>query len=79
MLKHLLRGRGSGIKGDSWVALLGYSNHDYSDFGKSVAIGPDGSVYVCGYTDTGKSPGYIEHKGGFIAKFDSSGAFKVQR
>ena len=76
MLKHLLRGGGSNIKGDSWVVTLGYSNADYSDFGKSVAIGTDGSVCVCGYTDTGKSPGYIEHKGGFIAKFDSYGTLQ---
>ena len=48
MLKHLLRG-GSGIKGDSWVATLGGSNNAY---GYSVAVAPDGSIYVCGETES---------------------------
>ena len=66
MLKHLLRGGGSDIKGDSWVATLGGSN---SDSGNSVAIGSDGSVYVCGSTNND----YL------IAKFNSSGTLQWQK
>ena len=66
MLKHLLRGGGSDIKGDSWVATLGGSN---SDIGKSVAIGSDGSVYVCGETNND----YL------LAKFNSSGTLQWQK
>ena len=47
MLKHLLRGGGRGIEGDSWVATLGGSDNDY---GYSVSVASDGSVYVCGST-----------------------------
>ena len=74
MLKHLLRG-GSGIKGDSWVAILGESD-SVSAYGISVAIGPDGSVYVCGfisYTSSTSAPD------GLIAKFDSSGTLQWQK
>ena len=77
MLKHLLRG-GSGIKGNSWVALLGGSDKDDSDSGKSVAIGPDGSVYVCGYTDPAQAQGNDTYDG-FIAKLDSSGTVQWQK
>ena len=66
MLKHLLRGGGSDIKGDSWVATLGGSN---SDIGNSVAIGSDGSVYVCGSTNDD----YL------LAKFNSSGTLQWQK
>ena len=66
MLKHLLRGGGSDIKGDSWVATLGGSN---SDIGNSVAIGSDGSVYVCGETNND----YL------LAKFNSSGTLQWQK
>ena len=73
MLKHLLRGGGSGLEGDSWVATLGRGEYDY---GRSVAIGPDGSVYVCGYTDPLEATTLDD---GFIAKFDSSGALQWQK
>ena len=73
MLKHLLRGGGgSGLEGDSWVATLGRGEYDY-DYGRSVAIGPDGSVYVCGYTDPLQAATTTTPDDGFIAKFDSSG------
>ena len=75
MLKHLLRGR-SGIQGDSWVATLGRGGKDDNDYGRSVAIGPDGSVYVCGYTDSLQSTTADD---GFIAKFDSSGTLQWQK
>ncbi len=77
MLKHLLRG-GRDIKGDSWVVTLGdnYEARD-SDWGKSVAIGPDGSVYVCGYTNPANASSSVEE--GFIAKFDSSGTLQWQK
>ena len=55
MLKHLLRGSGSGLDGDSWVATLGGST---DDFGWSVAVAPDGSVYVCGYTQSAGAGGW---------------------
>ena len=71
MLKHLLRG-GSGIKGDSWVATLGGSNNAY---GYSVAVAPDGSVYVCGST---VSSGAGIHDL-FLAKFSSSGTVQWQK
>ena len=72
MLKHLLRGRGSSIQGDSWVATLGGSDIDY---GYSVAVAPDGSVYVCGYTTASSA------RGGdlFLAKFSSSGTVQWQK
>lgn len=75
MLKHLLRG-GSDIKGDSWVATLGGSSSDDRIYGNSVAIGPDGSVYVCGFTDPRQSTTLDD---GFIAKFDSSGTLQWQK
>ena len=75
MLKHLLRG-GSGIQGDSWVATLGRGKYDY-DYGRLVAIGPDGSVYVCGYTDPLQYTTTLDD--GFIAKFDSSGTLQWQK
>lgn len=73
MLKHLLRGSGSGAEGDSWVATLGGSEYEY---GRSVAIGLDGSVYVCGYTYPLSN---TSAKDGFIAKFDSSGTLQWQK
>ena len=66
MLKHLLRGGGSDIKGDSWVATLGGGAND---FGYSVAVAPDGYVYVCGETNND----YL------IAKFNSSGTLQWQK
>ena len=75
MLKHLLRG-GSDIKGDSWVATLGGSSSNDWTYGRSVAIGPDGSVYVCGFTDPLQSTTADD---GFIAKFDSSGTLQWQK
>ena len=72
MLKHLLRG-GSGIQGGSWVATLGGSDYES---GTSVAIGPDGSVYVCGYTSSANTSSAPD---GFIAKFDSSGTLQWQK
>ena len=72
MLKHLLRGGGSGLDGNSWVATLGGSS---DDVGNSVAVGQDGSVYVCGYTnDTGA--GRYDF---LLAKFNSSGALQWQK
>lgn len=76
MLKHLFRG-GSGIQGDSWVVTLGGSHNEDDDWGKSVAIGPDGSVYVCGYTEPANASSSV--KDGFIAKFDSSGTLQWQK
>lgn len=52
MLKHMLFGGGSSINGNPgnpWVATLGGSDIDYS---QSVAVASDGSVYVCGYTNS---------------------------
>jgi uncharacterized delta-60 repeat protein len=72
MLKHLLRGGGSDIKGDSWVATLGGSN---SDIGNSVAIGSDGSVYICGNTYSAGAGG----SDAFITKFNSSGTLQWQK
>ena len=72
MLKHLLRGGGSGLDGNSWVATLGGSS---DDVGNSVAVGQDGSVYVCGYI---ASAGTRYHDL-LIAKFNSSGALQWQK
>lgn len=55
MLKHLLRGSGSGAVGDPWVATLGGSNDDECH---SVAVAPDGSVYVCGQTNSAGAGNY---------------------
>ena len=76
MLKHLLRGGGSGLDGNSWVATLGGSSSNDRAYGRSVAIGPDGSVYVCGFTDPLQSTTADD---GFIAKFDSSGTLQWQK
>ena len=73
MLKHLLRGRGSSIQGDSWVAIL--SGRYYDDVGNSVAVGQDGSVYVCGYTNNAGA-GRDDF---LIAKFNSSGTLQWQK
>ena len=75
MLKHLLRG-GRDIKGDSWVATLGGSSSNDSVYGSSVAIGPDDSVYVCGFVSSTSSTSAPD---GFIAKFDSSGTLQWQK
>ena len=48
MLKSMLFGGKLG-QGDPWVATLVGDNYDR---GRSVAVAPDGSVYVCGYTDS---------------------------
>ena len=73
MLKHMLRGGGSGLEGDSWVATLGGSP---SDPGESVAVAPDGSVYVCGNTTSsaGAGGGHL-----LLAKFSSSGTVQWQK
>ena len=76
MLKHLLRGGGSGLDGNSWVATLGYGSSDDWVHGRSVAIGPDGSVYVCGFIAPIQGSNGND---GFIAKFDSSGALQWQK
>ena len=71
MLKHLLRG-GSGIQGGSWVIILDGSK---SESNNSVAIGPDGSVYICGTTQSaGAGSNDL-----LLAKFDSSGALQWQK
>ena len=72
MLKHLLRGGGSGLEGDSWVATLGGSA---SDFGNSVAVAPDGSVYVCGTTESAGAG----KQDLLLAKFSSSGTVQWQK
>ena len=72
MLKHLLRGGGSGLDGDSWVATLGGSGDDY---GRSVAIGPDGSVYVCGEINSAGA----RKTDLLLAKFSSSGTVQWQK
>ena len=72
MLKHLLRGGGSSLDGNSWVATLGGSSIEY---GRSVAVAPDGSVYVCGSTySTGT--GNVDF---ILAKFNSSGTVQWQK
>ena len=72
MLKHLLRSSGSGIKGDSWVATLGGGR---DNVGRSVAVAPDGSVYVCGYTNS-VGAGKQDF---LLAKFSNSGTVQWQR
>ena len=72
MLKHLLRGGGSSINGDPWVATLGGSSYDYSH---SVAVAPDGSVYVCGNTESAGAGSYDL----LLAKFSSSGTVQWQK
>ena len=71
MLKHMLFG--SVVKtAKPWVATLGGDNND---IGRSVAVAPDGSVYVCGYT-------YSAGTGGIdllLAKFSSSGTVQWQK
>ena len=49
MLKHLLRSGGSSINEGPWVITIVGSN---DDLGSSVAVAPDGSVYVCGFTES---------------------------
>ena len=71
MLKHLLRGGESGIQGDSWVATLDGN----SDAGLSVAVAPDGSVYVCGYT-VSAGAGWFDF---LLVKFNSSGTVQWQK
>ncbi len=72
MLKHLLRSGGSSINGDPWVATLGGS----LEYGFSVAVAPDGSVYVCGKTESGDVGGYVDL---LIAKFSSSGTVQWKK
>ena len=72
MLKHLLRGGGSGLDGDSWVTTLGGSGDDY---GLSVAVAPDGSVYVCGYTGSAGAGSFDL----LLIKFSSSGTVQWQK
>ena len=72
MLKHLLRGGGSSLDGNSWVATLGGSSLEY---GRSVAVAPDGSVYVCGVTQSaGAGSNDL-----LLAKFSSSGTVQWQK
>ena len=71
MLKHLLRGGGSSINGDPWVVTLVGSD---DDVGASVAVAPDGSVYICGYTIAGAGS-----YDAFLAKFSSSGTVQWQK
>ena len=55
-----------------WVATLGGSDDDY---GRSVAVAPDGSVYVCGRTNSAGA-GYYDL---LLAKFSSSGTVQWQK
>lgn len=72
MLKHLLRGGGSDLDGNSWIATLGGGR---IEDGQSVAVGPDGSVYVGGSTSSlGKG-----YQVALLAKFNSSGALQWQK
>ena len=71
MLKHMLFG-GVVETAKPWVATLGDSNDDYS---RSVAVAPDGSVYVCGYTES-TSNGSNDL---LLAKFSSSGTVQWQK
>ena len=71
MLKHMLLG--GRRNDDSWVAAtLGGSGRD---IGSSVAVAPDGSVYVCGYTGSAGA-GSTDL---LLAKFSSSGAVQWQK
>ena len=72
MLKHLLRGVGSSINGDPWVATVGGSNEDECH---SVAVAPDGSVYVCGQTFSAGA-GSVDF---LLVKFSSSGTVQWQK
>ena len=72
MLKHLLRGGGSSLDGNSWVATLGGSGDDE---GRSVAVAPDGSVYVCGWSSLAGAGG----RDLLLAKFSSSGTVQWQK
>ena len=72
MLKHLLRGGGSDLDGNSWVAVLGESGSEYVS---SVAVAPDGSVYVCGRT-TSASVGSWDL---LLVKFNISGTVQWQK
>ncbi|MGF0009385.1 SBBP repeat-containing protein [Desulfovibrio sp. SGI.102] len=55
-----------------WQRILGGSDNDR---GRSVAVAPDGSVYVCGYTESAGAGGYDL----LLAKFSSSGTVQWQR
>ena len=55
-----------------WQKTLGGSN---DEIGTSVAVAPDGSVYVCGRTYMGNSRGYDL----LLAKFNSSGTVQWQK
>ena len=68
----MLFSSGINIKGGSWVATLGGSSDDY---GYSIAVAPDNSVYVCGYAN---STGPIGNDL-LIAKFNSSGSLQWQK
>ena len=72
MLKHLLRGSGSGAVGDPWVATIGGSNEDNCH---SVAVAPDGSVYVFGETRSAGA-GSVDF---LLVKFSSSGTVQWQK
>ena len=72
MLKHLLRGSGSGAVGDPWVATIGGSNEDKCH---SVAVAPDGSVYFCGQTFSAGA-GSVDF---LLIKFSSSGIVQWQK
>ena len=70
MLKSMLFGGAVEIR--SWVATLGGSGNDY---GNSVTVAPDGSVYVCGST---ASVG-AGNQDLLLAKFNSSGTVQWQK
>ena len=71
MLKHMLFG-GVVETAKPWVATLGDSNDNYS---RSIAVAPDGSVYVCGNTES-TSNGSNDL---LLAKFSSSGTVQWQK
>ena len=73
MLKHLLRSGGSSINGDQWIAAFGGSG---DTTGKSVALAPDGSVYVCGNSSYGS---FNDGPDLLLAKFSSSGTVQWQK
>ena len=72
MLKSMLFSSGINIKGGSWVATLGGSSNDY---GYSISVASDNSVYVCGNANSTGAVGNDL----LIAKFNSSGSLQWQK